>query len=68
MGKQLSIAKWELYVSWVFFILVGALGNAYFTRPAHAGVSDDAWAVRRSVEHIERMMSHHFKSVGWYVE
>jgi hypothetical protein len=67
MNTKLTLTKWELYLSWVLFVLVGVLVDSYFTHPAHAGVTDDAYAVRRAVEHIDRLLSNHAHVHGGFV-
>lgn len=46
----------------IFGLLAGAAGGIVADcRPAHAGVVDDAAAVRRAVEHIDKVMTEEFR-------
>jgi hypothetical protein len=70
MGRTLKIAVGELVVVGLLGGIFGAVFTHACERPAHAGVTDDAQAVRRSLEHIERMVSNKAKNPGlsnWYV-
>jgi hypothetical protein len=75
MSKKFEVAFFELVAVIVLAAMTGALIHAcvrdYGPRALQQhvvnGVTDDAAAVRRASEHIERLLSHHAQRAGEYV-
>jgi hypothetical protein len=60
MSKRIQTNVVELVIFGILAGFFGAIFSHACEQPAHAGVTDDAAAVRRAVEHMDKVLTKDF--------
>jgi hypothetical protein len=65
MSKVVKVGGFELVFVALICICLGVLLRGCLEKPAGANVTTDAEAIRRSIDHMERMMQYDLQHRYW---